>query len=111
MNPYLVCSSCFESKLDKTEMREIFQDLPVGYGLTPAVLQNSHLFSVNRMTSDGCSNASGPGTGSSCKECEIKLFNRSPLKLLNQALMRHIVFGDNHGSGGIFVQPVHNSRT
>ena len=110
MNPDLVRSARFEGYGQKRKsLFAIFDFSPEGECVSTAASSDRHLFSADGMAGDGKVDAAAFHGRNAVNQGRIFFSDGAVLKLLRQCLMGHIMLGNEHESGGIFIEPVNDA--
>ena len=110
MNTNLVCSTRFNGDRQKGKPLLTISDLfPQGQSVSTPALGDRHLFSTNGIPENGKVNSPIFTGNYTMGQGDIFFFDGAIFELLRKGLMGHIVFGNDHESGGVFIESVNDA--
>jgi hypothetical protein len=106
VDPNLVSSSGLQVDLKKAHTSKGLFDLPSGLCRSTPAARGGHLFSMGGMAAYGQVDDTGRFLHGAIDQGQVSFLHLTLLKLLAQALVRHVIFRDNQGPGGVFIKAV-----
>ncbi len=108
----LMCPSCFYANLSQTPaVGEALKNVPVGGRIFAVNRPDCHFFPIHRMPANRRNDTSVTFTRTTKQQGMVCFPYPSVLKICHQGTEGMIGLGNQHDTGGFFVQTVNNTRT